>query len=240
MSLRIATHSFGALACLAALCAYPAAAQDSAAAKAAGGGEPLSQALTTLSQADGFEVRGLDRVGDETVQAPKSSSPVQALRRMLDGYAYTLELAPADAAGKSSGKLIRVSILGHSGDGAGNPAQASAPGSTVAIGDLNAGSATPAADSSAESAHPVTHMLQAIARSSIPQTANTALVQSGQLSGAPAADGSATSGTAAPGTAAGTSASGAPDMAALTRTASGNLSALVQSLKVACPAGAKC
>jgi hypothetical protein len=242
MSIRITSHVGGTLAVFAALCAFPAVGQDGPTAA----GQPLSQALTALATADGFEVRGLDRVGDETVQPPKSTSPVKALRRMLDGYAYTLELAPADATGKSSGKLIRVSVLGHSGDGAGNPAPAeSSPtlsGAAPSLADASVQSAPANGDSQAAPAHPVAHMLQTLARNSMPLPVNAgpgnAPGQPGAVS--PLTSGAGASATGASAPTAGDATPNATDMAAMTRTASGNLSALVQSLKASCPAGAKC
>jgi hypothetical protein len=182
-------------------------------------------------------VRGLDKVGAETVNPPKSGTPVQALKRILDGYAYTLELAPADPAGKGAGKLLRVSILGHVGDAPAElAAQAGAPAATLADG-----SAAPAPgddNAPAGPVHPVGQMLRTIAKSSMPLPVGSgAMTGSGQAAAsgvAPAAPASTAGGVT------GDANSTATDMAALTRSASANLSALVQSLKAACPAGGKC
>jgi hypothetical protein len=222
-----------------------------------------------LATADGFESRGIDRIGDETVHAPaKSATPVQALRRMLNGYAYTLELSPANAAvantagaDTKAGKLIRVSILGHVGD---NIADASAPAAAAPGQPADSGALPAAGDMQAGPVHPVNHMLQSLARSTIPpslggptgaETASASAqfgVVSGGVAGAPAAtastpdasSGATSSGAGATASSGGTSSGDGTatttDMAALTRTASANLSALVQSLKAACPAGGKC
>jgi hypothetical protein len=235
MSIRITSHLLGGFVALAALCAVPAVAQDKSVA-----GEPLTQALTALSTANGFEVRGLDKVGAETVNPPKSGTPVQALKRILDGYAYTLELAPADPAGKGAGKLLRVSILGHVGDAPAElVAQAGAPAATAAT--LADGSAAPAPgddNAPAGPVHPVGQMLRTIAKSSMRLPVGSgAMTGPGQASApgvAPAAPASTAGGVT------GDANSTATDMAALTRSASANLSALVQSLKAACPAGGKC
>jgi len=234
MTIRFTSHLLGGFAALAALCAVPAVAQD-----AAGAGEPLAQALTALSTANGFEVRGLDKVGGETVKPPKSGTPVQALKRILDGYAYTLELAPADPAGKGAGKLLRVSILGHVGDAPADSGPAAAPVVTAgASADAGIDSAAADANAPGGAVHPVGHMLQTIARSSMPlPAASGGLTASGQATFPAAASGAPTS--AASG-ANGDTASNATDMATLTRNASANLSALVQSLKAACPTGSKC
>ncbi|MDB5395012.1 MAG: hypothetical protein JWM91_2518 [Rhodospirillales bacterium] len=242
MTIRITPHLLGGFVALAALCALPAAAQDGpgAVTSTTAGGEPLSQALAALSTSNGFEVRGLDKVGDETVQAPKFGTPVQALRRMLDGYAYTLELAPAEAAGNTPGKLLRVSIIGHSGDGAGDTTQAPTLAPADVVADYGAGPATADADAPGGAVHPVAHMLQTIARTSMPLSVNSGVsAASGQPLAGAAGPTSVAPGSA-PGGAGGDAASNATDMAALTRLASGNLSALVQSLKAACPAGGKC
>jgi hypothetical protein len=233
MSIRINSHLLGGFVALAALCAVPAVALDKSAA-----GEPLTQALTALSTANGFEVRGIDKVGAETVQTPKTGTPVQALKRMLDGYAYTLELAPADPAGKGAGKLLRVSILGHVGDA---PSDLAAPAGPPAAATLAEGGAAPATmddNAPAGAVHPVGQMLRTIAKSSMPLPVGSgAMMASGQ----PAVPGVAPATPASnAGGASGDAASNQTDMAALTRTASGNLAALVQSLKAACPAGGKC
>jgi hypothetical protein len=235
MSMRINSRLIGVLAGFVALSAFPAVAQNGTLTDT----QPLSQALTSLATADGFEIRGLDRVGDETVQAPKSDSPVKALRRMLDGYAYTLELAPADAVGHGSGKLIRVSILGHSGDSTGDSAPSPSSSPVAPTPGAGADIQPMAADtgSSAGPMHPVSHMLQTIARTTLPQSANSGMPGAAGQMGV-ASSGTGTAGTGAPAT--GAAGSNPANMAELTRQASANLSALVQSLKASCPAGAKC
>ena len=244
MMIRITSHLRGGCIALAVLCAVPAVAQD-----AATEAEPLTRALTALSVANDFEVRGLDKVGNETVTPPKAATPVQALKRILDGYAYTLELTHAEGAGKTAGKLVRVSILGHVGDTpAVGPAQPAAPATTVAAQPDAGPDAANASDSdnTGSAVHPVAHMLRSLARSIMPATGRSGamMAQSGQpamvaaVGGASAtAAGSVSAATAATN---GGSATNVVDMAAFTRAASANLSALVQSLKAACPAGGRC
>ena len=70
MMIRITSHLRGGCIALAVLCAVPAVAQD-----AATEAEPLTRALTALSVANDFEVRGLDKVGNETVTPPKAAPP---------------------------------------------------------------------------------------------------------------------------------------------------------------------
>ncbi len=239
MTARTGSHIAMGFVALAALCAPPVAAQgDAGTDKSATGGQPLIQALTTLSTSNGFEVRGLDKLGDETVRTPKSGTPVQTLRRMLDGYAYTLELAPSDPAGKNAGKILRVSILGHAGDAAGDQGQ-----STASAAATTAATPTVDTDGSGAPVHPVTHMLQTIARSTIPQSlaaANATAAGQPGLVAAGSAGAAAPTAAASNGASGGDTASSTTDMAALTRMASANLSSLVQSLKAACPAGGKC
>ena len=179
--------------------------------------------------------------------------PSKLCAACLNGYAYTVELAPAGTSGSDAkaGKLVRVSILGHVGD---NIAAASAPAAAAPAQPVDSGSQPSAGDMQAGPVHPVNHMLQSLARSTIPPSLAAASaaasgqpgVISGGIAGVPAAapaasDDPATSssGTTTPAADADGTAPAA-DMAALTRTASANLSALVQSLKAACPAGGKC
>ncbi len=250
MTTRIATYVLAGLVGIVAMGALPVTAQEGPAKPVAAAGEKLSQALVRLSTADGFEIRGLERVGDETVQPPKSGSTVQTLRKILTGYAYTVELAP-DSSGKTQPKLVRVSILGHSSDVAGDAAQS--PAAAAGSGPADAGSAVATAGTTGDVAtpsHPVTHMLQTLAQASMPVVPPAATDSSGQPIASAGVAGTVGSGSVA--AASGGASSSAPaaptmdpvnnpaDMAALTHTASANLSALVQSLKAACPAGSKC
>ena len=75
----------------------------------------MAQALTRLSVSEGFELHGLDYVGTEAAPATQPGSIIRSLHRLLDGYAYTLELAPADILGAGPGRPTRLTILGHSG-----------------------------------------------------------------------------------------------------------------------------
>jgi hypothetical protein len=76
-------------------------------------GQSLAQALVRLSVTEGFELRGLDRIGHEAAPQIESGLSPRSLRRLLDGYAYTLELAPADVPGTNPGKPTRLTILGR-------------------------------------------------------------------------------------------------------------------------------
>jgi hypothetical protein len=226
-----------ALAATASIWAFPVAAQDSVGKPAVVSGERLSQALVKLSTADGFEIRGLERVGDETVQPPKSGSTAQILRRLLRGYSYTVELVAADPAGKAPAKLTRVNILGHASDVAGDLAQTSESAPGQASADAGGPSTASTADGTAPN-HPVNHMLQTLAQASIPVVPPAA-----DSTGKSAAVSASSTGASAsaPASSGGLDPVNNPaDMATLTHTASVNLSALVQSLKTACPAGAKC
>ena len=72
--------------------------------------EGLAQALTSLSKTEGFDVEGLDQVGDQVSPSLPKGPAVRVLRKMLHGYSYILEISAAD------GRLERLNILGGSGD----------------------------------------------------------------------------------------------------------------------------
>jgi len=203
-------------------------------APAAAASEPLAQAIAERASADGFELLGADQIGNETVTLPSGQRSVPAIRKLLTGYNYILELGPGNAADETQRKPVRLRILGHSVESSGDVAAAaalsgaapagSAPNGESGIASNSAVAPTVAQPGSADpTAHPVIHMLQSIAATTLPQQQ---AAQSAAAQPAPVA--------------AGDPVHNASDMAALTRTASTNLSALVSGLKAACPAGSKC
>jgi hypothetical protein len=78
--------------------------------------------LLTLSAAAGIEIVGAEQLGDEP--APSPSLPVSAgmLRRLLEGYSYALEFAPAKGVGAEP-PLLRIHIIGRAGQSAPEPLQ---------------------------------------------------------------------------------------------------------------------
>jgi len=82
----------------------------------------VKTALLTLSAAEGIEIVGADQLGDEP--APSPSLPVSAgmLRRLLEGYSYALEFAPAKGGGAEP-PLLRIHIIGRAGRSASEPLQ---------------------------------------------------------------------------------------------------------------------
>ena len=198
--------------------------------------EPLTQALNDRASQDGFEVLGIDQIGGETVSVSSTDHSVRGLRKLLAGYSYILELAPDPLPNATERKPMRVRILGRAGDGSGDG------GSTTQFATANGsglvGSTVSAADqpSSDAETHPIAHMLQTVARTTIQQPGN----ESGQ---AVSSHFGVSQSAGASGTGAAATVDTAPaqaDMAALTRAASANVSALVSGLKAACPAGSKC
>ncbi len=183
--------------------------------------EPLAQALTERAAAEGFTIHGFDRIGTETVNVSSQDSPV-SLRQLLAGYNYILELEPTTLAGGTSRKPARISILGRMSDASGDSPTATdnAPLTAAQLGAYGNQNAPAGGE------HPVTNMLETIARSSVPiPSSGTA-----DLRGPPQAMASVQSDPV----------HNPADMAALTRSASANVNALVQSLKAACPAGSRC
>ncbi len=184
--------------------------------------EPLAQALTERAAAEGFAIKGFDRIGTETVNIPSSQDSALSLRQLLAGYNYIVELEPVTATNGASRKPARISILGRMSDAPGDSATTpdNAPLTAAQLGAYGNQNAPAAGE------HPVTNMLETIARSSLPiPSSGTA-----DLRAPPQAMASVQSDPV----------HNPADMAALTRSASANVTALVQGLKAACPAGSRC
>ncbi len=195
--------------------------------------EPLARALSERAAADGFALSGIDQVGNETVGVSATDHSVTALRKLLSGYNYILELDPRSDTGER--RPIRLRILGRAGDNPGEAASAAQVANASSVVETGAVMSNAGQTSGEPTTHPVARMLQAVAATTIPQS-NAANNQAlGVMGGASqgTASQSATASVSDP-------AHNAADMATLTQAASANVSALVAGLKAACPAGSKC